>query len=750
MLNRPKFKDCFHLEVLEPHTIFLLTEDTHWALSGPIYKQLAPLLDGQHTFGDILMALDGNFSMMEIHHALNQMIAKGYIVEADDSVPPEKAAFWHSLGVDTKTALTRLAQTMVTVTAVGEGDPDLLLSTLEQQGVCLGEQGDLTVVVTDDYLQLGLDEINQTALATGKPWMLVKLIGNTAWVGPIFVPGKTGCYACLAQRLHTNRQLESFLLRRKGSDTPLKISLSALPTTLHAAANLAATEIVKYVVQGHNPQLEGQLITFNMLAAETQKHILTRRPQCPVCGHPEDYQAVQPIQLKSSKKKFVNDGGHRSAYPEETFIRNQHHISPITGIVTFLVDITGDVNGLAYSYIAGHNFAMVQDTLYWLYTNLRSRTGGKGMTDIQAKVSAISEAVERYSGVYRGDEPATRGSYRSLAPQAIHLYQSLHFSEKQYAERDSWNAQLTGGRFHVIPNRFNEDQALDWTSVWSLTNEEFRYALTSFCYFGHPEANRFFFCAGDSNGTSAGNTLEEAILQAFLELVERDSVAIWWYNRIQRPKVDIKSFGLPYLEALGVYYQSLAREFWVIDITADLGIPCFAAVSRRLDRPVEDLIIGFGAHLDPKIALLRAITELNQFLPAVTGVNPDGTTRYNFPDGEATVWWKSASLANQPYLVANPNLPSKTAGDYPILYSEDLKDDVQTCVEIARQAGLEVFALDQTRPDIGLNVCRVIVPGLRHFWRRLGPGRLYDVPVQLGWLEQPTPEEEMNPFSIFF
>ena len=71
-------------------------------------------------------------------------------------------------------------------------------------------------------------------------------------------------------------------------------------------------------------------------------------------------------------------------------------------------------------------------------------------------------------------------------------------------------------------------------------------------------------------------------------------------------------------------------------------------------------------------------------------------------------------------------------------------------VELARQAGLDTLVLDQTRPDIGLNVVKVIVPGLRHFWSRFGPGRLYDVPVRLGWLEAPTAEAAMNPMAIPF
>jgi oxazoline/thiazoline synthase len=39
----------------------------------------------------------------------------------------------------------------------------------------------------------------------------------------------------------------------------------------------------------------------------------------------------------------------------------------------------------------------------------------------------------------------------------------------------------------------------------------------------------------------------------------------------------------------------------------------------------------------------------------------------------------------------------------------------------------------------------VIVPGLRHFYRRFAPGRLYDVPVKLGWRDRPLAEDELNP-----
>jgi ribosomal protein S12 methylthiotransferase accessory factor len=179
-------------------------------------------------------------------------------------------------------------------------------------------------------------------------------------------------------------------------------------------------------------------------------------------------------------------------------------------------------------------------------------------------------------------------------------------------------------------------------------------------------------------------------------------------------------------------------------LTADLGIPAFAGVSRRTVGDSERLILGFGAHLDPTIAVLRALTEVNQLGLELDKV-PD-----NELDGDAKLWLLEATLDNQPYLAPDPVQPLKIMGDYEKRWSDDIRDDVMTCVEIARQAGLETLVLDQTRPDIGLSVVKVIVPGMRHFWSRFGPGRLYDVPVKLGWLPSSTPEAEMNPMAMPF
>ena len=190
----------------------------------------------------------------------------------------------------------------------------------------------------------------------------------------------------------------------------------------------------------------------------------------------------------------------------------------------------------------------------------------------------------------------------------------------RYRRRDSINAQ--GSRYCYVPLAFDEDAEVEWTPVWSLVHEVFRYLPTEYCYYSYPSPENRRYSVACSNGSAAGNTTEEAILQGFLELVERDAVALWWYNRARRPAIALDSFDEPYIGRLTAFLRARQRDLWVLDVTSDLNIPACVAVSRRTDWPEEHIMLGFGAHLDARIAVLRALTELTQSL---TWVLEDGS-----------------------------------------------------------------------------------------------------------------------------
>src|SRR5436190_637361 len=71
----------------------------------------------------------------------------------------------------------------------------------------------------------------------------------------------------------------------------------------------------------------------------------------------------------------------------------------------------------------------------------------------------------------------------------------------------------------------------------------------------------------DMTGCAAGNTLEEAIVQGFLELVERDACAIWWYNRLQRAEIDLDELGDDYLRDVRARFAAMGRGLWLLDVT---------------------------------------------------------------------------------------------------------------------------------------------------------------------------------------
>ena len=85
------------------------------------------------------------------------------------------------------------------------------------------------------------------------------------------------------------------------------------------------------------------------------------------------------------------------------------------------------------------------------------------------------------------------------------------------------------------------------------------------------------------------------------------------------------------------------------------------------------------------------------------------------------------------------------AGQFAKFASLDRREQILACVKLVKRHGFDFLVLDQTRPDIQVPTVRVIVPGLRHFYRRFGPGRLYDVPVKLGLRDGPLPEADVNP-----
>jgi ribosomal protein S12 methylthiotransferase accessory factor len=439
-------------------------------------------------------------------------------------------------------------------------------------------------------------------------------------------------------------------------------------------------------------------------------------------------QAARYPELQASDRLHGAHGGFRRHDPVHTFDKYKHLISPVSGPVTYLHPMPGRHAGSRKVYVSGY---LVCPSDIPRGNSFDKICAGKGQTDEQAKASALCEALERFSGVYQGDEVAIRGSMRDIGSKAIHFNDLQNFSDWQFENRAAVNA-LTTDRRKQVPQRFNVDAVIDWTPVWSLSSGEQRYVPLCYCYAESPDAGGRAFGIHNPNGNAAGNGLEEAILQAMLELVERDAVAIWWYNRIRRPAVPLAAFADSYFDQLAREYQDLGWRLWMLDLTHDLGIPVYAAIARQADS--DRYAIGFGCHLSAQLAAQRALTELNQLFDA---------------HGGAQAPWDSEKMQDTGFLFPSADEPAPMISRLGAEHDANLKSNIEHCVQRLRSKGLEVLVVDKTRPDIGLSVVQVIVPGLRHFWPRLGPGRLYTVPKAMGWLDAELAESQLNAVPLF-
>ena len=758
MLEVPAFKPHWRAVAIGDEGVILLSEAEKRTILDNVRAKVASKINGKRSSDEIVRILSDTVDPVFVWSQLLKLEKEGLIEESETGRNKQSDAFWLTLGQDPDAVAVKLASGEVRVFSEAQalavdfekalhkfgisstGSFDLRLALESHMPLAKDSKAGLDIVLVRDYLCNELISFNNGALLSGRSWMLARPYGATIWIGPLFGLENRGCLDCMRQRLRqllpAHRLAESF-----DPERGLRQPLGSLPGTEALANHMTAMEVVK-VFAGIESGVDDSILTLDLRDFSSRRHRLLIHPGCDVCGAASP-KGPAPLKLKRQQVTNDGDGGFRTVPPEETLRAFNHLISPITGIVGSLIPDT-------YAKDAGRSF--VAEEIIWfepkrishLIGSLRSSSLGKGMSDAQAKASALCEAAERYSGCIQGTEIKRRATFNELACEAIHPNDVMNFSDLQYENRLEWNERHKSG-FHFIPRRLDPDQRLDWTPVWSLSERRHKYLPTELLYYDRSLVDREHLVAvGCSNGAAAGNSIEEAILQGLFEVVERDAVAMWWYNKLRRPPVDMLSFDDLWLANARKQYRELGRELAVVDLTNDLGIPVFAAFSYYRDREEESITIGYGCHLDPRIAIQRAMTETCQML--YLEMRGDRSAVEIFGDG----WMIWAKTANETYILPDESAAAKTRDHYPDLEFDDIFDCIEYCRGLFEARGMELLVLDQTRADIRVPVAKVVVPGLRHFWPRFGPGRLYEVPVEMGWLGEKLTESELNPIPIFF
>jgi ribosomal protein S12 methylthiotransferase accessory factor len=315
---------------------------------------------------------------------------------------------------------------------------------------------------------------------------------------------------------------------------------------------------------------------------------------------------------------------------------------------------------------------------------------GKGITDIDAKVSAAMEALERAIACAPDVETVTASS-KALA-EAGHNLDPLH-------------GLVAIGRDDVGP----EDQ-LEWVKGVDLIGGQETFVPLEAVTLDRTRFESRFWQSSD--GLASGNTQNEATLHGLLERIERDAYVLWQVTPIAKAlerSIDPHSFDDPIIDFLLQRLERTGLRLRLFDITSDIGIPCYLALlaptdilGRRQPRFL-DVTHGSGAHPNPIRAVIRAITETAQSrLTFISGarddIDPDSFSR---PLPETT----RRSLAAKPG-------PSERREPPPVHGADELLDLALVCL---KQAGVtSAIAVPLTAMDLPFSVVKVLVPQLEN------------------------------------
>ncbi|MGW9440041.1 TOMM precursor leader peptide-binding protein [Streptomyces sp. NPDC055607] len=573
----------------------------------------------------------------------------------------------------------------------------------------------------------------------GVPCLPVHLRGTHVQIGPLSSPAREGCGRCAD-------------LRRAEAADP---ALPGPPTgtedgrrngfALRIAAAHTALETAR-AVPGSRPAglgTCGAFLTVDMIDLTVRRHAFLPDADCPQCGPglpPDTAEAARVVLRPRPKPK----GGFRArtlSSMEEDLLNT--YVDRRAGVVRELRP-----GGL--------------DTLPTALAPVGPANGfGRALDMATARLSAITEAVERMSGLRQGGKRTTvRASRAELGARAIDpVTLGLHASER-YADP-------------AFPyRRYSDDEVCDWIWGHSFGRDEPVLVPRTYVYYGAHEqrADRpdVPFAFTSSNGTAVGSCAEEAILHGLLELAERDAFLMTWYGRLPVPRID--PYSLPDRTVPLLIERIRERTGFHVDVfatTMEQRIPSFWVMGRADgDDPRRmKTLSSAGSGLDASDALLGALCELTPLLD----LQPAGyRERYERAGRLVEDSSLVADMDDHSLLYGHPDafgrfdflFAGSPARDFAEVTREwewpehdDLRADCLHLVARYLDSGLDVVAVDLTTPELragGLTSFKVVVPGLlpmtfgHHNRRTTGLSRLLTVPPLLGFTNGPASEEELN------
>lgn len=364
-------------------------------------------------------------------------------------------------------------------------------------------------------------------------------------------------------------------------------------------------------------------------------------------------------------------GTYRTTHPRDTLQR----FAPLMkdAGITRLADVTG------LDWIGVPVYQAVRP----LSRNL-SVSQGKGLTHLQAKVSAMMEAFELFHAEVFS-VPTTCCSVADMRLRISYSPDALPLMEG-----------------HRVP----DNVPLCWAKGSNLLTRREEWVPKDLCCLDFTLQDRLAHApfVTTSNGLASGNTYGEAIVHGLYEVIERDATArARMDNAPPHKPLDTSTIRSRTVQGLLHRLHACHVECVLIDVTGPIGIPCFEVELH--DQSLYTSVWGSGCHMNATTAMVRAITEACQTrVTYIAGTRDD----LRYPDPE---------IAHSP-MPRHPSGPAMALAPlrhrHPVLARLTVGGQIQALAQgIFGLTGAAPIVLDLSLPGLGIPVVYLVAPGLR-------------------------------------
>jgi len=308
-----------------------------------------------------------------------------------------------------------------------------------------------------------------------------------------------------------------------------------------------------------------------------------------------------------------------------------------------------------------------------------SKQMGKGGSPDQAEASAVMELAERFSlfSFINTSSNFINAKMTDLEEESI----SFEMIAKSVHDESS-DAEPMQAIFANLP--------LQWTPVYNLTRQQ--RLLAPF---------NWFFTINEFNGSSAGNCVEEALLQGICEIVERDVSARVSQKGLAVPAISTAAVSDPMVSELLAKYQKAGITLFLSDFTLDTGIPTVSVMAYDPSTfpHTSEIVWTAGTTPDPQKALSRALTETAQ-------LGGDFNTGSNYV---ASGLPKLQSL-DQAAFITQPDREI-AINDLPNLADDNIKTEIENVLAALKRKQMDVFVVDTMHPQLEIPAFYTFIPG---------------------------------------